>query len=95
MKGHNITLGTFSIILIIAGPFGIMTIPFAYSQTSSFDVQNIPAKKVNVGDINIAYKLFGKGDPFLLISGSGLPKPKLEYSVLEANLFAKPKKLPR
>ncbi|MDQ3903302.1 MAG: alpha/beta hydrolase, partial [Thermoproteota archaeon] len=69
------TVGIFSIMLIITGSFGIMTIPFAYSQTnqtSSFDVQNIPAKKVNVGDINIAYKLFGKGDPFLLISGSGL-----------------------
>src|SRR5919202_1847776 len=75
MKGHNIAVGIFSIILIITGSFGIMTIPFAYSQTnqtSSFDVQNIPAKKVHVGDINIAYKLFGKGDPFLLISGSGL-----------------------
>jgi pimeloyl-ACP methyl ester carboxylesterase len=75
MKGHNITVGIFSIILIITGSFGIMIIPFAYSQTnhtSSFDVRNIPAKKVNVGDINIAYKLFGKGDPFLLISGSGL-----------------------
>src|ERR671927_498562 len=72
MKGHNITLSTFSIILIIAGSFGIMTIPFAYSQTSSFDVQNIPAKKVHVGDLNIAYKVFGKGDPLLLISGSGL-----------------------
>jgi pimeloyl-ACP methyl ester carboxylesterase len=66
------TVGIFSIILIITGSFGIMTIPFAYSQTSSFDVQNIPAKKVNVGDVNIAYKVFGKGDPFLLISGSGL-----------------------
>src|SRR5262249_7225595 len=34
-------------------------------------VQNIPAKKVHVGDIDIAYKVFGKGDPILLISGSG------------------------
>src|ERR671928_1002580 len=69
MKGHNITVGIFSIILIITGSFGIMTIPFAYSQTSSFDVQNIPAKKVHVGDIDIAYKIFGKGDPILLING--------------------------
>ena len=72
MKGRNITAGIFSIILIITGSFGIMTIPFAYSQTSPFDVQNTSAKKVNVGDLNIAYKVFGKGDPFLLISGSGL-----------------------
>jgi pimeloyl-ACP methyl ester carboxylesterase len=42
------------------------------SNTNSIDVQNIPAKKIHVGDIDIAYKVFGKGDPFLLISGSGL-----------------------
>src|SRR5919206_1339885 len=82
MKGHNITVGIFSIILIITGSFGIMTIPFAYSQTSSFDVQNIPAKKVHVGDIDIAYKVFGKGDPFLLISGSGLVMDAWDSSVL-------------
>lgn len=39
--------------------------------TDLIDVQNIPAKKVLVGDIEIAYKIFGKGDPILLISGSG------------------------
>jgi pimeloyl-ACP methyl ester carboxylesterase len=39
--------------------------------TNSLDIQSIPAKKVHVGDIDIAYKIFGKGDPFLLISGSG------------------------
>jgi pimeloyl-ACP methyl ester carboxylesterase len=85
MKGHNITLGTFSIILIIAGPFGIMTIPFAYSQTSqtsSVDVQNIPAKKVHVGDIDIAYKVFGKGDHILLISGSGLVMDAWDPTIL-------------
>jgi|SRR5689334_20860343 hypothetical protein len=42
------------------------------TNTNSLDVQNIPAKKVHVGDIDIAYKVFGKGDPYLLISGSGL-----------------------
>lgn len=36
--------------------------------TNSFDVQNIPLKKVSVGDIDIAYKIIGKGDPILLIS---------------------------
>jgi pimeloyl-ACP methyl ester carboxylesterase len=82
MKGHNITVGIFSIILIITGSFGIMTIPFAYSQTSSFDVQNIPAKKVHVGDIDIAYKVFGKGDPILLISGAGGNMDSWEPSTL-------------
>jgi pimeloyl-ACP methyl ester carboxylesterase len=36
--------------------------------TSSLNIQNIPLKKVHVGDIDIAYKMFGKGDPILLIS---------------------------
>jgi pimeloyl-ACP methyl ester carboxylesterase len=36
------------------------------------NIQNIPVKKVHAGDIDIAYKVFGKGDPFLLISGSGV-----------------------
>jgi pimeloyl-ACP methyl ester carboxylesterase len=34
-------------------------------------VQDIPAKKIRVGDIDVAYKIFGNGDPILLISGSG------------------------
>jgi pimeloyl-ACP methyl ester carboxylesterase len=37
--------------------------------TNSLDIQNIPSKKVHVGDIDIAYKIFGKGDPILLING--------------------------
>jgi hypothetical protein len=39
--------------------------------TNSLDIQSIPVKKVHVGDIDIAYKIFGKGDAILLISGSG------------------------
>ncbi|HEX6029017.1 MAG TPA: alpha/beta hydrolase [Nitrososphaeraceae archaeon] len=62
--------------------FGI-TSNFAYGQqqpknqmnsnniTNPLDIQSIPAKKVHVGDIDIAYKILGKGDPILLISGSG------------------------
>jgi pimeloyl-ACP methyl ester carboxylesterase len=38
--------------------------------TNSLNVQNITAKKVHVGDIDITYKIFGKGDPILLISGA-------------------------
>jgi hypothetical protein len=33
-------------------------------------LQNIPVEKIRVGDIEIAYKTLGKGDPILLISGS-------------------------
>jgi hypothetical protein len=38
--------------------------------TNSIDIQTIPAKKVHVGDIDIAYKTFGKGDSILLIMGA-------------------------
>jgi pimeloyl-ACP methyl ester carboxylesterase len=37
--------------------------------TSSLNIQDIPVKKVHVGDIDVAYKVFGKGDPILLIPG--------------------------
>jgi pimeloyl-ACP methyl ester carboxylesterase len=55
-------------------------INFAYGQASQIDsnnatnlvnVKNIPIKKVHVGDIDIAYKTFGKGAPILLITGLG------------------------
>ena len=39
--------------------------------TNSVNIQNIPLEKVRVGDIDIAYKMFGNGEPILLNSGSG------------------------
>ena len=38
--------------------------------TNSLDIQNIPLKKVHVGDIDVAYKMFGKGDPIILFNGA-------------------------
>jgi pimeloyl-ACP methyl ester carboxylesterase len=38
--------------------------------TSSVNMQDIPLKKVHVGDIDVAYKMFGKGDPIVLFSGA-------------------------
>src|SRR5690349_4255848 len=38
--------------------------------TNSVNIQNIPLKKVHVGDIDIAYKTFGKGEPILLFNGA-------------------------
>jgi hypothetical protein len=51
--------------------------------TNSLNIQNMPIKKVHVGDIDIAYKVFGKGEPFLLISGSGLVMDAWEPSILK------------
>jgi pimeloyl-ACP methyl ester carboxylesterase len=36
--------------------------------TKSVNMQDIPLEKVPVGDIDVAYKMFGQGDPILLIS---------------------------
>ena len=38
--------------------------------TDSSNLQSIPAKKVQVGDIDIAYKMLGKGDPIVLFNGA-------------------------
>ena len=41
-----------------------------FNTTDSSNIQSIPAKKVQVGDIEIAYKMLGKGDPILLFNGA-------------------------
>ena len=38
--------------------------------TNSVNTQDIPVKKIHVEDIDVAYKMFGKGDPILLIPGA-------------------------
>ena len=42
----------------------------SFNATDSTNIQSIPAKKVQVGDIEIAYKMVGKGDPILLFNGA-------------------------
>ena len=42
----------------------------SFNATDSSNIQSIPAKKVHVGDIEIAYKMLGKGDPILLFNGA-------------------------
>ena len=79
-----------SAIMITNNYFNISN--FAYAQAYqtiskitnlSLNIQNVPAKKVYVGDIAIAYRIFGKGDPILLISGSGLVMDTWEPSTLK------------
>jgi pimeloyl-ACP methyl ester carboxylesterase len=38
--------------------------------TNSVNIQDIPLEKVRVGDIDVAYKMFGKGEPILLFNGA-------------------------
>jgi pimeloyl-ACP methyl ester carboxylesterase len=42
----------------------------SFNATDSANIQSIPAKKIQVGDIEIAYKMLGKGDPILLFNGA-------------------------
>jgi len=76
--------------------FGITT-NFAYGQTNQtnsnntnlLNIQSIPVKKVHVGDIDIAYRTFGKGNPILLIGGVGDKMNSWEPSILK-NLSTNP-----
>ena len=74
----NVSLVTFLLTLIIMS--GDTTANEAFASVSSinsqitttsqsFSLDNIETKKVRVGDIDIAYKIFGKGKPLLLIPG--------------------------
>jgi pimeloyl-ACP methyl ester carboxylesterase len=67
----------FLFVLIVS--FSIVTnTHIVYGQTNQtiaenedlLNIQDMPAKKVNVGDIDIAYKMLGKGDPILLFNGA-------------------------
>ena len=63
---------------------------FAYGQankmnsnlTNPIASQNILPKKVHVGDIDIAYKMFGKGEVLVLIPGSSMTMDEWEPNVL-------------
>jgi len=50
--------------------------------TNSLNMQNIPVKKVHVGDIDIAYRTFGKGEVLLLIPGSSMTMDEWEPNVI-------------
>ena len=65
-------------VLIIPTSIIATNTPLVYGQTNQsimkneglLNIQDIPAKKVHVGDIDIAYKMLGKGDPILLFNGA-------------------------
>ena len=95
IKGSTTSLLiTISILVLLLIPIStnsfLYTTTTGYSQTNkmyfdnanSINIQNIPLKKVRVGDIDVAYKSFGKGDPTLLISGSGLVMDAWQPSIL-------------
>jgi pimeloyl-ACP methyl ester carboxylesterase len=92
IKGYYMLIASIFSFIIIAASL----VNFAYGQASqmdptrnnntnanSLDIQNIPVKKVQVGDIDIAYKTFGKGDPILLITGFSFAMDNWDPTLLE------------
>jgi pimeloyl-ACP methyl ester carboxylesterase len=85
MNNHKIVLvALFAIVLAISVSnanliYGLSGI----NATDSPNIQNIPVKRVYVGDIDIAYKTFGKGEPILLVSGAGGDMNAWDPSTLE------------
>src|SRR5918993_3395007 len=85
-KDHLILIAAAAPMLIIAsslicidGYFGTPKIAYSQSDqdqmnfnttTKSVNIQDIPLEKVRVGDIDVAYKMFGKGDPIILFNGA-------------------------
>jgi pimeloyl-ACP methyl ester carboxylesterase len=67
-----------STTMLISNNSNFGTINLVYGQpdqtnsnsTNSLNIQNIPLKKVHVGDIDVAYKMFGRGDPLILFNGA-------------------------
>jgi pimeloyl-ACP methyl ester carboxylesterase len=73
-KSKKVLSVIFLFVLIIPIPILVTNTPLVYGQTnqtvSNSDLLNVPAKKANVGDIDIAYKMLGKGDPIILFNGA-------------------------
>ena len=58
------------------------SITTAITKASSF-LDNIETKKVRIGDIDIAYKIFGKGEPLLFIPGFSMTMDMWDPIVLD------------
>src|SRR5829696_1887618 len=74
---HLISSFTLLFVLIISSSI-VTNTHIVYGQTNQtiaenedlMNIQDIPLKKVHVGDIDVAYKMFGKGDPIILFNGA-------------------------
>src|SRR6476661_4144024 len=77
-KSKEVLSVIFLFVLIIPTSIIVTNTPLVYGQTNQtisdnanlLNIQDIPVKKVHVGDIDVAYKMLGKGDPILLFNGA-------------------------
>jgi pimeloyl-ACP methyl ester carboxylesterase len=90
-KSREVLSVIFLFVLIISTSIIATNTPLVYGQTNQsitkneglLNIQDIPAKKVHVGDIDIAYKMLGKGDPILLFNGASDGMDAWDPSFLE------------
>jgi pimeloyl-ACP methyl ester carboxylesterase len=73
---HNVMWSVLILALMSSSILIDLFAPSAHAQTNSTLngsslISSMATKKVKVGDIDVAYKIFGKGKPLLLIAGSG------------------------
>ncbi|GFO83118.1 MAG: alpha/beta hydrolase [Methyloceanibacter sp.] len=68
-----LSIGVFVIAILIGLPVPGQAQPFneAAYKAALKQLQAGPVRHVTVGDINIAYKTYGKGDPLFAITGNG------------------------
>ena len=77
-KSKEVLSVIFLFVLITPTSIIVTNTPIVYGQTNQtisdnanlLNIQDIPAKKVHVGDIDIGYKILGKGEPILLFNGA-------------------------
>ena len=83
-KDHLVLIAVISALVISSpsisnyGYFGFTKVVYGQpdpdqmnsNTTNSVNMQDIPLEKVHVGDIDVAYKMFGKGDPIILFNGA-------------------------
>ena len=88
----SVSLASMTLVLFVMAPVqgqaqqnqtNQTTIKTEGLNANSLDIQNIPMKKVHVGDIDVEYKMFGKGDPIILIQGLGGSMDSWEPSILK------------
>jgi hypothetical protein len=60
--------GQYSVTNIVYGQLDSVQANFT-NTTDEINLQDTPLKKDHVGDIDIVYKMFGKGDPIILHNG--------------------------
>src|SRR5215204_2185963 len=75
---HHLILSFILMFVLIISSSIVTNTHIVYGQTNQtiaenedlLNIQDIPLKKVQVSDIDVAYKMFGKGDPVILFNGA-------------------------